>query len=205
MPPSGREGIGNGRGRESLFRTGPVKLLSCSNYVDINAIVQRPVPDRRSGTCCGAASPWREEKMASRVLLLLGTRKGAFIVEGDAGRRSWTLRGPFCETWPMNHVVGDPASGTIYGAGGDAWFGPAVWKSTDFGESWTHSSAGLAYDAGEEPISRPGAWLRPTVPFMPASSRRACSAAAIAARAGFMYRACATIRRGRNGRRAGAA
>jgi hypothetical protein len=94
--------------------------------------------------------------MASRVLLLLGTRKGAFIVEGDAGRRSWTLRGPFCETWPMNHVVGDPASGTIYGAGGDAWFGPAVWKSTDFGESWTHSSAGLAYDAGEEPIK--SAW-----------------------------------------------
>ncbi len=90
--------------------------------------------------------------MATRVLVLLGTKKGAFILESDAGRRSWTLRGPFCETWPMNHVIADPASGTIYGGGGDAWFGPAVWKSTDLGASWTHSSDGLAYEAGEEPI-----------------------------------------------------
>ena len=87
-----------------------------------------------------------------RVLVLLGTKKGAFILESDAGRRSWTLRGPFCETWPMNHVIADPASGTIYGGGGDEWFGPAVWKSTDLGASWTHSSEGLAYAAGEEPI-----------------------------------------------------
>jgi hypothetical protein len=82
--------------------------------------------------------------MATRVLVLLGTKKGAFILESDAGRRSWTLRGPLCETWPMNHVIADPASGTIYGGGGDAWFGPAVWKSTDLGGSWTHSSDGLA-------------------------------------------------------------
>jgi len=54
--------------------------------------------------------------------------------------------------WPMNHVVGDPATGAIYGAGGNEWFGPAIWKSTDLGETWTHSSAGLAYAAGEEPV-----------------------------------------------------
>ena len=52
----------------------------------------------------------------------------------------------------MNHVVGDPATGTIYGGGGNEWFGPAVWKSEDLGESWTHSSEGLAYEAGQEPI-----------------------------------------------------
>ena len=52
----------------------------------------------------------------------------------------------------MNHVVGDPETGAIYGAGGNEWFGPAVWKSTDLGETWTHSSDGLAYEAGEEPI-----------------------------------------------------
>ena len=99
--------------------------------------------------------------MADRVFLLLGTRKGTFIAESDAGRRSWSLRGPFCETWPMNHVVGDPATGAIYGAGGNAWFGPAVWKSTDFGETWSHSSEGLAYDAGEDPIT--SAWSLATV------------------------------------------
>lgn len=52
----------------------------------------------------------------------------------------------------MNHVVGDPATSTIYAGGGNEWFGPAVWKSADLGASWTHSSAGLAYPEGEEPI-----------------------------------------------------
>lgn len=90
--------------------------------------------------------------MPEQVLVLIGTKKGVFIAESDADRKSWELRGPFCETWPMQHVVGDPATGTIYGAGGNEWFGPAVWKSTDLGKSWTHSSAGLAYEAGQEPI-----------------------------------------------------
>jgi photosystem II stability/assembly factor-like uncharacterized protein len=90
--------------------------------------------------------------MAKKVLILLGTKKGAFIIEGDGSRRSWELRGPFCETWPMNHVIADPTTGTIYGGGGNEWFGPAIWKSADLGATWTHSSEGLAYEAGEEPI-----------------------------------------------------
>jgi hypothetical protein len=90
--------------------------------------------------------------MAKKVLILLGTKKGAFIMEGDEQRRSFELRGPFCETWPMNHVVADPATGTIYGGGGNEWFGPAVWMSTDLGATWTHSSEGMAYEAGEDPI-----------------------------------------------------
>jgi photosystem II stability/assembly factor-like uncharacterized protein len=94
--------------------------------------------------------------MTAKVLVLVGTKKGVFIAESSGDRRSWKLRGPFCETWPMNHVVADPATGTIYGAGGNEWFGAAIWKSTDFGESWTHSSAGLAYPEGQEPVK--SAW-----------------------------------------------
>jgi len=90
--------------------------------------------------------------MAQKVLVLVGTRKGAFVIEGDARRSSWELRGPFCEAWPINHVVADPATGTIYAGGGNEWFGPAVWKSTDRGANWTHSSEGLAYAEGEQPI-----------------------------------------------------
>ncbi|MEX0760275.1 MAG: exo-alpha-sialidase, partial [Tistlia sp.] len=86
------------------------------------------------------------------MLLLIGTKKGAFIAQSDGERRDWALRGPFCETWPINHLVGDPTSGAIYGTGGNEWFGPAVWKSEDLGESWSHSSEGLAYPEGEEPI-----------------------------------------------------
>ncbi|MBV1706393.1 MAG: glycoside hydrolase [Hyphomicrobiales bacterium] len=91
--------------------------------------------------------------MARKVQVLVGTRKGAFIFESDAARRAWSRRGPFCETWPIHHFIADPSDGTLYGAGGNAWFGPAVWKSTDQGASWTHSSTGLAYAEGQPGIS----------------------------------------------------
>ena len=90
--------------------------------------------------------------MTNKVLILVGTKKGAFVLESDAARQSWELRGPYCETWPMNHVIADPATGTILAGGGSEWFGPAVWKSGDLGATWTHSSAGLAYPEGETPI-----------------------------------------------------
>ncbi|MDF3062432.1 MAG: glycoside hydrolase [Microvirga sp.] len=90
--------------------------------------------------------------MSKKVCILLGTKKGAFVLESAFDRQSWRLRGPYCETWPMNHVIADPATGTIYAGGGNEWFGPAVWKSTDLGASWTHSSEGLAYGPGEQPI-----------------------------------------------------
>jgi photosystem II stability/assembly factor-like uncharacterized protein len=90
--------------------------------------------------------------LASKVLILVGTTKGAFVLEGDAGRRSWSQRGPFCDAWPLNHVVADPASGTIYAGGGNEWFGHDVWKSTDLGKSWTKSGEGLAYEDETEPL-----------------------------------------------------
>ncbi len=90
--------------------------------------------------------------MARKILVLVGTKKGAFIFESDVRRETWSLRGPFCEAWPISHVVGDPASGTIYAGGGNEWFGPAVWKSEDLGATWSHSSQGLAYAEGEDPI-----------------------------------------------------
>jgi photosystem II stability/assembly factor-like uncharacterized protein len=91
--------------------------------------------------------------MASKVLVLLGTKKGVFIAESDQARQSWSLRGPLCEMWPINHATADPATGTIYGGGGNAWFGPAVWRSDDLGETWTHSSEGLAMPAGQDPLT----------------------------------------------------
>ena len=87
-----------------------------------------------------------------RTLILLGTKKGAFVLQSDENRQSWSLRGPFCEAWPINHVIGDPTTGTIYAGGGNEWFGPAVWKTTDLGKTWRHSSDGLAYATGEEPV-----------------------------------------------------
>ena len=90
--------------------------------------------------------------MPEKVLVLVGTKKGVFVAESDAARKDWTLRGPYCEMWPTQHAIGDPATGSIYAATGNEWFGPAVWKSDDLGETWTHSSAGIAYEAGAEPV-----------------------------------------------------
>lgn len=92
----------------------------------------------------------------AKVMVLVGTKKGAFIAESDEARKDWSLRGPFCNTWPIHHVIADPATGAIHGAGGNEWFGPAIWTSKDLGETWTHSSQGLAYEAGKEPVS--AAW-----------------------------------------------
>src|SRR5688500_9557259 len=90
--------------------------------------------------------------MAKKVLILLGTKKGAFILESDTERRSWDLRGPYCATWPLNHVIADPAPGAIFGGGGNALFGQAVWRSPGLGTSWTHSTHGLGYAPVEQPM-----------------------------------------------------
>ncbi|MGH2354038.1 MAG: WD40/YVTN/BNR-like repeat-containing protein [Chloroflexota bacterium] len=99
-----------------------------------------------------------------RVVLLLGTKKGVFAAEGDAGREGWEVCGPLTSgTWAMYHVGFDASggrgggsggarrSGTIYAGGASNWYGPAIWQSHDVGQTWTHSSEGLTYgDDGPE-------------------------------------------------------
>lgn len=98
----------------------------------------------------------------AKVVILVGTKKGAFLLESDAARKTWVLKGPYCATWPIQHVIADAMSGAIYAAGGNPWFGPAVWKSADLGETWSHSSEGLAYAEGEEPVK--AAWSLAVAP-----------------------------------------
>ena len=87
-----------------------------------------------------------------QTLLLIGTRKGCFVLESDADRRDWALRGPYCEAWPVYHAVLERSSGAIYAAAASEWHGSAVWRSGDLGETWALSSEGLAYadDAGKK-------------------------------------------------------
>jgi photosystem II stability/assembly factor-like uncharacterized protein len=81
----------------------------------------------------------------TRSVLLVGTPKGAFLFDGDGARRSWSLRGPLCEGWPIHDISVDSVSGAILAAGGSPWYGPAVFRSDDLGSTWTHSSEGLTY------------------------------------------------------------
>ena len=75
--------------------------------------------------------------MADGVTLLVGTTKGAFLLDGGEAREGWAVRGPFCGGWPINHVIGDADSGTIWAGGGGDWTGAGVWRSDDHGDSWT--------------------------------------------------------------------
>ncbi|MFN3936963.1 MAG: WD40/YVTN/BNR-like repeat-containing protein [Gemmobacter sp.] len=70
------------------------------------------------------------------VTLLVGTTKGAFLLRGDPARCRWELDGPHCDGWPINHMIADPASGTIWAGGGGVWTGAGVWRSTDGGACW---------------------------------------------------------------------
>jgi photosystem II stability/assembly factor-like uncharacterized protein len=81
----------------------------------------------------------------TRVLLMVGTKRGAFLLDGDPGRRDWSIRGPYCDGFEVRDVSLDASDDAILAAGTSAWFGPAVFRSDDLGASWTHSSAGLTY------------------------------------------------------------
>ena len=83
--------------------------------------------------------------MSERCVLLVGTPKGAFLLDGDSTRRDWSVRGPLCDGWPIHDISVEPSSGALLAGGGSPWYGPAVWRSDDLGETWTHSSEGLTY------------------------------------------------------------
>ena len=68
--------------------------------------------------------------------VLLGTTKGAFLLDGGDDADRWRARGPFCDGWTINHVIGDPATGHLWAAGGGEWTGAGVWRSTDGGGNW---------------------------------------------------------------------
>ena len=74
--------------------------------------------------------------MPNQLTLLIGTTKGAFLIEDVADRTDWLVKGPFCDGWPINHIVGDPETGEMWAGGGGEWHGAGVWRSADGGESW---------------------------------------------------------------------
>lgn len=77
--------------------------------------------------------------MTDTVTVLVGTTKGVFLITGNAAREDWAIRGPYCDGWPINHVIGDPQTGTLWAAGGGEWQGAGVWRSDEGGENWTLS------------------------------------------------------------------
>ncbi len=73
---------------------------------------------------------------ANGLTVLIGTTKGAFLLDGGRNRSGWEVSGPFCNGWPINHMTGDPATGMLWAGGGGDWHGAGVWRSEDGGASW---------------------------------------------------------------------
>ena len=71
------------------------------------------------------------------LTILVGTTKGAFLIKSGEGRDGWKISGPFCDGWPIKHVIGDPDTGTIWAGGGGDWNGAGVWRTGDGGETWS--------------------------------------------------------------------
>ena len=73
----------------------------------------------------------------SGVRVLVGTRKGAFVLSADAKRESWEVNGPYFAGWEMYHVKGSPADpNRIYASQSTGWFGQLIQRSNDGGATW---------------------------------------------------------------------
>jgi hypothetical protein len=93
--------------------------------------------------------------LMTQVVLMVGTRKGLFVLESDADRRDWSVRGPYCDGWPVYNAVYDHGAGTMFAAAASEWHGSGIWRSPDLGETWQLSSEGLGYgDGGELRMSK---------------------------------------------------
>jgi len=73
----------------------------------------------------------------SRVRVLVGTRKGAFILTSDGKRQKWDVAGPFFGGWELYHVKASPLNpDRIYASQSSGWFGQIIQRSDDGGKTW---------------------------------------------------------------------
>jgi len=85
----------------------------------------------------------------SRVRVLAGTRKGAFILESDGKRQNWQVSGPFFAGWEIYHMKGSPSNpNRLYASQTSGWFGQLLPRSNDGGKTWEAP--------GGEKIPQPG-------------------------------------------------
>ena len=73
----------------------------------------------------------------SKVRVLVGTRKGAFILESDGKRETWSINGPHFGGWEIYHINGSPADpNRLYASQSSSWFGQMIQRSDDGGQTW---------------------------------------------------------------------
>jgi photosystem II stability/assembly factor-like uncharacterized protein len=83
----------------------------------------------------------------SGVRVLVGTRKGAFILTADAKREKWVVSGPHFAGWEIYHLKGSPADpNRLYASQSTGWFGQLIQRSNDGGKTWEQVDHKFAYD-----------------------------------------------------------
>jgi hypothetical protein len=87
-----------------------------------------------------------KEAQMSAVRVLVGTRKGAFVLRCDEGRREWEVDGPHFAGWEVYHVTGSPADpDRLWAAPSGGWFGQVIQRSEDGGRSWNTVGNDFSY------------------------------------------------------------
>ncbi len=83
----------------------------------------------------------------SGVRILVGTRKGAFILTSDETREQWDINGPLFAGWEIYHVKGSPADpNRLYASQSSSWFGQVIQRSDDGGATWDPVGNEFTYD-----------------------------------------------------------
>jgi photosystem II stability/assembly factor-like uncharacterized protein len=81
------------------------------------------------------------------VRVLVGTRKGAFVLTSDGKREQWDVSGPHFAGWEIYHLKGSPADpNRLYASQSSGWFGQQIQRSDDGGKSWAPVGNTFAYD-----------------------------------------------------------
>jgi len=88
----------------------------------------------------------------SKVRVLVGTRKGAFILSSDATRKQWKVEGPHFAGWEIYHLKGSPADpDRLYASQSSGWFGQVLQRSNDGGKTWEAVGNQFAYEGTPGP------------------------------------------------------
>lgn len=83
----------------------------------------------------------------SGVRVLVGTRKGAFILQSDARREQWDISGPHFAGWEIYHMNGSRADpNRLYASQSSGWFGQVIQRSDDGGQNWQPVGNKFAYE-----------------------------------------------------------
>ncbi len=83
----------------------------------------------------------------SAARVLVGTKKGAFIITSDGSRKDWKIDGPHFGGWEIYHVKGSPAEpNRLFASQSSDWFGQVIHRSDDGGKTWEPVGNEFTYD-----------------------------------------------------------